>query len=859
MTAREILLGSAKHKLGVNENNTVSVNLVSDERKLPYTEDAFSVDAYEQYFKEKDESDKYRVAFTISPYCTNVLFNVLTEPVYMEGSDSVQTATGANGVINDVGLATDYKQNQLLTRKFLIQDTSYSHPKLVPDGPVVYHCGYDIFNNHLLRTIEFTPVNSGDTTVNNDFNTIKDMLRTSEGKTVTDVPLKVKEGQVNTGDTDTHLYQYDTIMGFRRAISERLIEDKGWVGFLNPATIPVENVKISDGKKIAINKCINYKGAWEQVDMYPDRTLYSFIPKINKYKNNRAEKNWDYCLTYPKESDNKHDIVSFNGVNGLRCICTVKNFDDLSELNMVMFKSQIKHNLQPGNFITMSFMGKDGDTEMRTPMPVEVMSVGNGGDDKAHYFSVRYSSIIGMINENGEDKEIRFRKYANGCEAEYYLRKFYPLPNLKNSSEEFTSYDWQTSLNRLAFSKTIFSDDVVQIVYTDDIMTAGLTDNLGRPLSEIYLTIIKRNAGYKKWYDDGEPKDKSVEFSHCFGEVTSGFDMPTDDEFRDYNVRRIHSVDDKTANEIDGMPKSPLKLESGITIENDFFYGDVAEFIPYTLTETPIEDVYHRFNTAQRETSSDNYSAFTYDEIVRDDYDLTGEFQVSSAVFIKDQRLNILPEGYYYKPHYGVRIREFSNTIEQGSHIRINYSVYMGSADGKEWTIETAKNYYFRGEQQNSSGDTIPGDTVYFYFNGKTVNGTCKSVAGVNFQTVTLRFDEDVDLLNAGKDARLYRQNPEMPEWVYELNDGTGRYLWKERLSYAEMLPENELYEEVFTNGAHYHHKNISFYLKRQDPDGEYGLSNVPSSTAGFFSVDGEKMDTNIIEQAEYSTGGDIC
>ena len=48
---------------------------------------------------------------------------------------------------------------------------------------------------------------------------------------------------------------------------------------------------------------------------------------------------------------------------------------------------------------------------------------------------------------------------------------------------------------KLAFAKNIYSDNLSQVVFTDDIKIKLLKDNLGRPLSDIYLTVLKNNAG----------------------------------------------------------------------------------------------------------------------------------------------------------------------------------------------------------------------------------------------------------------------------------------------------------------------------------------------------------------------------
>ena len=85
----KILLGEKKHKLGVNVDNHIGLSLVDERRIMPPTDYTVMVDAYERYFAEKDASDKYRLSFTINPICSNVLFNVITEPVYNEGADDI--------------------------------------------------------------------------------------------------------------------------------------------------------------------------------------------------------------------------------------------------------------------------------------------------------------------------------------------------------------------------------------------------------------------------------------------------------------------------------------------------------------------------------------------------------------------------------------------------------------------------------------------------------------------------------------------------------------------------------------------------------------------------------------------------
>lgn len=909
----KILLGKSRHMHSANEDNFIGVELGAYEKVLPPTEDMYSVDAYQQYFREKDASDKFRFAFTIVPFCSNVLFNVLTEPVYAEGSDSAFTLYYGENVNSQGNPFGDYNSRPLNTHT-AIMDTGYSHPKTSKTGiPLVYHCGYDIFNNHFLRKKEFSVVNRVNNETSQDkeqFNTIGDFLRDHNGDVVTEKILQIKDDKVDTGDTNVHLYQYETIRSFSESVFDNLVENNGWFGFLNATTVPIDNFTgVTNERKYSLNKCMNNNKAWEQIDMYPDRSLYSFVPKLNNFRG-RIEKNWDYCMTYPSDMETDNPLVTNPQLNitGIQCkMITRLTEEHLENGNAVVtFKSFLRHNLQPGGYVMLSFV-ESGLNERKTATPAKVVSLGYQGRDSEHYFSVRLISILNQVVLSGVGKvtgfvqpegftDIRMRRFENGGEAQYYIRIFEKFPNAV----------YTNSLNKLAFAQNVYSDQVAQIVFTDDFNTNELKDNLGRPISEVYLTIVKRNQGYEDWYGKGKCSDyidengeeRKIEYSHCFGEVTAGFDMPEDGECANYNVHRIHSIDIEDNVALDmGITQSPNKLDTNITIdgsdtftgENEGkFYGDIVEFMPSTMKETSIEPVYHRFNTAQRETTaSDSYKSFIYDEIAHDDYDI-GEplkedgtpFDVSSKVFGGDEnrRINLIPEGYYYKPHYKILIRDFEEEVNQGSHIAVPFikdREHVRKIDNNTWWISTSKNCYFETSKYiyiDSEGGVHTDDDkceegahegmekrlirkpskVYAYKGSEVITGYCKKVEGKDFRDVTIEFEGAITITDGWK---LFRHNTEMPDTAYQLPDGTGRYLWRNVLSYADMAPSSELYDETFTNGAHYFHRNIMFYLKRQDPDGRYGIGLEPVGTASFFSITGKEKDVSVAEYVKEGEG----
>ena len=627
---REVFLEKNRSKTSKNAESNISLDLQNKQRLLPFDSAAETMSLYQLYNKQRDVCSKYRLIFNINPYCTNVLFNTISEPVWREGSSSAicltfstitksNTDVFPNGTINDTDV--DLKQ--------AIRDTEYSHPDI---GGIVYHCGYDIFNNHLLRSEDFLHVQqaiSGQSGNSDVFNTIYDWMVDNEG-----VIVEERGGRSfrKLGKIPLHMYSIDNSLSLVNTYLTKISEENGWYGFTNVGYINIPNARLPEGNKneVSINRVMNNNKPCEFYDMYPDRSLFSFIPKVNKWRK-RTEKNWDYKITYPYYSD----IDKFNELNNtpssvtedekyrlnaLKCISVDLNYMN-SGIKLIRCKTLFNHGLSKGDYVRFYYMS--GGTLERYYNKVRVQKVGDyEGYDADKYFSVSYSdvtSFVPLTESGGEmiaDKvELYIRQERGGAEFVYYLRKFKGL-DIEPRSE----------INKTAYQETIYGDRSAQIVYTDDVDVSNLVDNLGRPLTSLYLTIVKNNRGHEEWYS-GNISGETIEFSHCFGEVTSGFDLGNDTN--DYNIRKLHNIDrdalDNPTKEMlgwVGVSATPLTVESAITIENDEFYGDIACFDPYDYIEYILMPLYHRFNTAQRELVNDMFlTALTYDEIIADDYD----------------------------------------------------------------------------------------------------------------------------------------------------------------------------------------------------------------------------------------------
>jgi hypothetical protein len=197
----------------------------------------------------------------------------------------------------------------------------------------------------------------------------------------------------------------------------------------------------------------------------------------------------------------------------------------------------------------------------------------------------------------------------------------------------------------LAFSQTIFEDKVNQFVINEDIDISDLVDNLGRPLSEIYISLIKTSS------------------NNTFTKIKSGLNIPhntnVDGKISISDIRRI--TNDSTSHE---PLRNVISGDDSVDISDTSFYGDIVEYNELEQREKILSEVYHRFNTINRESQGNSLSNVDFNGTNLD--------------------LGIRNEGYIYKPHHKIKIREFSAYIEQGTSETLNKPDYAKSLnDGR--------------------------------------------------------------------------------------------------------------------------------------------------------------------------------
>jgi hypothetical protein len=428
-----------------------------------------------------------------------------------------------------------------------------------------------------------------------------------------------------------------TDLNYAKAIQQLLLERDGWFGYFDP-----------DITKSAL--C-------EFFDMEPKRQRFSFVNDTNPYHGVfdgiNFVKNWELTITYPKTMDKTHYLVNSNingnPVNGL-LIVDVKQVI-VSNRSMLAFGVPCKHNLKVGDTIilTGTTAAYDGEWVVsRTGL--------ENGTMKDNYFILDIQTVV-PIGPN-----TRMIRVSAGFNSEYYFRIFKKIKT--RIADVIETDDYETY--KLGFSENIYSDPLSQFVFNEDIDVGGLTDNLGRPLSELYLTAIKTDS------------------NALFTNVSSGIDSPYIENLNDSNTTaEAYLLNVPIINKIHNGGTLPfpshIALENSVTINdnnsvvgNDYYYGDLVEYNINTLKEVVLADVNHRFNTRDRQSTPPVLNAIS--------------LVTNSGVTTNTTAITLGPrqEGYFYKAHHLIRIRQFSEYIETGvlglDEIP-NYSTNMG--DGR--------------------------------------------------------------------------------------------------------------------------------------------------------------------------------
>ena len=386
----------------------------------------------------------------------------------------------------------------------------------------------------------------------------------------------------------------------RDILSSSIFEKDGWIGFYNDE--PNEDALQFNDNESAL------------CDFFP------FDPGYDRLKMLDSDGKQNYLLKILYPFNNKDIVLVKNnaGISLKDGIPIIEQFSvELNGREYVGFRTPMNHGLSDGDRLSLlNFQDLSSPATLNlNERNYRVFRTGNqdNGD--------KFRSFILDINPNDISFTIgisTIKRVVRNKPSQYYVRQF------KSLTVDYKDYD----LYPAAYGVTYYNDDVAAFNFKTDIDVSGIVDNLGRPISELFLGIIKND-------NDSDPTSPNSQFwinavsglsstlnTRFWTPISAGYDLENNVEVN-YNVR---SYGDNNY--------VPSEYYENIDESNEVFDGDIVEYNENDLLERTLENVYHRINTVYRE----------YLNSIKPEFDNK-------------------KEGYIYSPFNVITIREYRNVI----------------------------------------------------------------------------------------------------------------------------------------------------------------------------------------------------
>ena len=395
------------------------------------------------------------------------------------------------------------------------------------------------------------------------------------------------------------------------------------------------------------------------------------VPDINnvshlKFKQKKyTSYNWGFYLSYPYKNNytkqlqaletKSNQILSWIVSDGIPFIID-KN--KINGLDVISFRCPIKHGVSIGEFVKLNFKYNGVDLFI-------VQSLGDGyfGSDEyiINIVDVGYQGNTFNVGITGTLKRVIDNQNVDDTISEYYVVTH------KRLTKETDSVLTKTGFEQLIFAKVKQLEDpnltpnkvrrtslkegntTYGLSFDKDIKINGLRDNLDRPITELYFTIIW--SGYFGWT------------LGSFNGVTRGLKQGYD-----FNVQY-----DLASNQEPSLwwdrdnPYSNANLPIG-QYSTPFDNGKPFYYVLPLNEGDEIDGGYYEWNKYQlmERKISDNYHKFTFNV---NQFKLLG--MKPGPTFNKN------PKGYYYQPHHPITLRNYSNYIETSESPEVLNAPYL--------------------------------------------------------------------------------------------------------------------------------------------------------------------------------------
>ena len=406
-------------------------------------------------------------------------------------------------------------------------------------------------------------------------------------------------------------------------------------------------------------------GIWKGYPQFYEFDFYR--PRITdqhiEYKPKSAYTyNWTYYISHAYSNDSTKQLSyelnnsSYNWIASEGIPFSIINRTQNGS-NVISFQCITPHGLSVGEYVELSFFYNQINL-------FQVYSLGNNEFDSEEYiFSIYNFGYTGTTFANGVTGT--FKRVINPdniteTKSEYYIRQHKILTGVdstvitkngfeKNVFGEEKQFEYSSiTPNQVSRISQKTSSNSYNVTVAKDINLLGVLDNQGRPVSELFLTIINKGySGYFNQPNNGIGLKQGWEFN-ITSPVSAWWDLQNN--YSDTNI-----------------PTSNYTLSNGATKtfyynqdlnEGDVIDGDFCEWNDYDQIERVVSTYYQKIN---------------YNQNV---FQTTSLYDTNSP-------------GFYYKPHTSMTIRVFSDYVETANVGQVDnvpfYSYYSSSDQQFRW------------------------------------------------------------------------------------------------------------------------------------------------------------------------------
>lgn len=347
------------------------------------------------------------------------------------------------------------------------------------------------------------------------------------------------------------------------------------------------------------------------------------------------ENNYNKTLQYYRTFSNSSTWVSGDGIPFY-----ITNPYNLNGQNLISFVCPVEHNLIKGEWVEINLPGWNGFNGLKV---FQVYSLGQSGYDSEKYIFNIYNNGFptNVFPNSAEGTFKRIIDINNSAEtkSKYYVRNNKIITDVSDAVLTKAAFDQNgfrvnkqfeyssltpTHLGTVSIKE---NNQSYLLSFSKDIDISKYRDNLNRPLSEIFITII--NRGYFGWMNMplvGNSPNPSIRIGYKYNieSTSSPYWSVLNDAINTSNIKT------------DSYTKAGYTfyynqiLKSGDTIDGDF-----CEFNQFEQKERVISPIYHKL-------------------------------WINPLLF-QIQQPTDNPDGYYYKPHNPITLRVYSDYIEEGS------------------------------------------------------------------------------------------------------------------------------------------------------------------------------------------------